>query len=81
MGYRNDVGFSVMSIIGTIKTVVALVMIAVTAITSWILGLRMRRRIKRTLGVEVRNEMELTSLKTWMNVQNVEEKNRGGKLH
>jgi len=70
-----------MSIIGTIKTVVALVMIAVTAITSWILGLRMRRRIKRTLGVEVRNEMELTSLKTWMNVQNVEEKNRGGKLH
>jgi len=70
-----------MSIIGTIKTVVALVMIAVTAITSWILGLRMRRRIKRTLGVEIRNEMELTSLKTWMNVQNVEEKNRGGKLH
>ena len=69
-----------MGTIGSIKGIVALVVIAVTAITSWILGVRMRRRIKRTLGIEVKNEMELTSLKTWMDVENAEEKNRGGKL-
>jgi hypothetical protein len=40
----------------------------------------MRRRIKRTLGIKASNEMELTSLKTWMDVEDVEEKNRGGKL-
>ena len=70
-----------MEAIGSIKALVALVVIAVTAITSWILGMRMRRRIKRTLGITPTNEMELTSLKTWMNVEDAEEKNRGGKLY
>jgi hypothetical protein len=69
-----------MGTLGSIKVVGGLVVIAVTTITSWILGVRMRRRIKRTLGITPTNEMELTSLKTWMNVENVEEKNRGGKL-
>ena len=64
--------------IGIIKTVVALVMVAVTATTSWMLGVRMRRRINKTLGIRTRNEMELVSIKTWMNVRDVEEKNRGG---
>jgi hypothetical protein len=62
------------------KAIVGLLVIALTAITSWVLGVRMRRRIKKTLGTEVRNEMELTSLKTWMDVENIEEKNRGGKV-
>jgi len=69
-----------MGSIGSIKVVAGLIVIAVTTITSWILGVRMRRRIKRTLGITPTNEMELTSLKTWMNVENIEEKNRGGKL-
>jgi hypothetical protein len=69
-----------MGTIGSIKALTALAVIAVTAITSWILGLRMRRRIKRTLGIEVRNETELTSLKTWIDEENVEEKDRGGRL-
>ena len=69
-----------MDAIGSIKTLIALIVIAVTTITSWILGVRMRRRIKSTLGIEAKNEMELTSLKTWMDVENAEEKNRGGKL-
>ena len=64
-----------------IKNLGLLVVIATTAITSWILGVRMRRRIKKALGIGVKNEMELTSLKTWMEVESVEEKNRGGKLH
>ena len=69
-----------MDVMGSIKTLIALIVIAVTAITSWMLGVRMRRRIKKTLGIEVKNEMELTSLKTWMDVETTEEKNRGGKL-
>jgi hypothetical protein len=69
-----------MGTIGSIKFVAGLVVIVVSTITSWILSVRMRRRIKKTLGITPTNEMELTSLKTWMNVENVEEKNRGGKL-
>jgi hypothetical protein len=69
-----------MGTIGSIKVVAGLVVIVVSTITSWILGVRMRQRIKKTLGITPTNEMELTSLKTWMNVENVEEKNRGGKL-
>jgi hypothetical protein len=63
-----------------IEAVIVLVMMAVAAITSWILGARMRRRIKESLGIEVSNEMQLTSLKTWIDVQNIEERSRGGKL-
>jgi len=69
-----------MGTIGSVKVAAGLVVIAVTTIASWILGVRMRRRIKRALGITPGNEMELTSLKTWMNVENAEEKNRGGKL-
>ena len=70
-----------MSIFGSIKEIIALIIVLVSVITSWILGVRMRRRIKKSLGIQVTNEMELTSLKTWMDVENAEEKNRGGKLY
>ncbi len=53
----------------------------VTSITALILGVRMRRRIRRTLGRDVRNEMELTSLNTWMKVEDEEERMKGGKLN
>ena len=67
--------------LGFIKSVIALVTIGAITVTSWILGMRMRRRIKRSLGIEVSNETELTSLKTWMDVENTEERNQGGKLN
>jgi len=51
-----------------------------TAITSWILGMRMRRRIKRALGVDVQSESELTSINTWMKVADAEERSKGGRL-
>jgi hypothetical protein len=70
-----------MDIFGHIWDIVGLAIIAAITVTSWILGMRMRRRIKKSLGIEVSNEMELTSLKTWMDVENAEEKNRGGKLN
>jgi hypothetical protein len=40
-------------------------------------GVRMRRRIKRTLGKSVQTEAELTSLSTWMKVKKEEERGRG----
>ena len=66
---------------GFIDGVIALITIGVITATSWILGVRMRRRLRRSLGIEANNEMELTSLKTWMDVENAEEKHRGGKLY
>lgn len=62
------------------KGIIALVILLITSVGSWILGIRMRRRIKRALGRDVANEAELTSLNTWMRVEDEEERNRGGKL-
>jgi hypothetical protein len=56
-----------------------LVIGTVAAISSWIIGLRMKRRIKKALGIEIENEVELTSLNTWMRVEDEEERSRGGK--
>lgn len=39
----------------------------------------MRRRIKRALGRSPESEMQLTSLNTWMEVEEAEERKRGGK--
>ena len=52
----------------------------ITAISAWILGIKMKRRIKRALGITVDNEVELTSLNTWMHVEDVEEQRKGGKM-
>jgi hypothetical protein len=63
-----------------LRVLFTLIVILVMAISTWILGIRMRRRIKRALGADVQNDVELTSLKTWMNAEDAEERNRGGKL-
>jgi hypothetical protein len=68
------------AVVGFVKLIISIVVIIFTLITSWILGLRMRQRIWRSLGVNVDSEAELTSLKTWMNVESIEEQNHGGKL-
>ena len=62
------------------KAIVSLVVIAFTVISSWILGMRMRHRIKRALEIHVENELELTSLDTWMKVEDAEERSKGGTL-
>jgi hypothetical protein len=64
----------------SIETLLILAVGLGTAISAWILGVRMRRRIRRTLGTSVQNEVELTSLNTWMKVEDTEERLRGGKL-
>ena len=63
------------------KGLIALTAILVTSLWAWILGVRMRRRIRRALGKNVENEAELTSLNTWMKVEDEEERGRGGKLY
>jgi len=50
-----------------------------TAISSWIVGVKMRRRMKRSLGRDV-SDGELTSISSWMRVEDEEERNRGGRL-
>ena len=57
-----------------LRVLYTLTVILVVVISTWILGIRMRRRIKRALGTDVQNEMELTSLKTWMKVEDAEER-------
>ncbi len=56
------------------------VAVIVTAISAWILKVRMRPRIRRALGIKVESESELTSITTWMKVEDAEERGKGGKL-
>jgi hypothetical protein len=51
----------------------------VIAIKGWILGIAMRRRARKALDRELTNT-ELTSLTTWMNVEDAEDRRRGGKI-
>jgi hypothetical protein len=53
-----------------------LVVVIPTSIAAWIVRLRMRRRVKTALGSKPASEVELTSLRTWMRVENEEERNR-----
>jgi len=63
------------------KGIVALTVIIVTSLWAWVLRVRMRRRVRRTLGKDVENEVELTSISTWLKVEDEEERRSGGKLH
>jgi hypothetical protein len=44
-----------------------------TMFASWIIGIRMRRRIRRDLGRQAKGA-DLSSIDTWMKVDEVEEK-------
>src|SRR5258708_11117949 len=55
-----------------------LIISLITIISSWIIGTRMRRRIKKDLGRKA-NEKDLTSIETWMKVDEVEEKKKPGR--
>lgn len=62
------------------RLLATLAIIFVTSISAWILGLRMRLRIRRALRRNVSSELELTSLNTWLEVEDAEKKNAGDKL-
>jgi hypothetical protein len=44
-------------------------------ISGWIVGIRMRRRMKKSLGRKA-TDLDLVSLKTWMHVDETEQKNK-----
>jgi len=51
---------------------IAVAIIVVTAISSWVMGIQMRRKIRRDLGRKP-TEADLSSLDTWMKVDEVEQ--------
>lgn len=51
----------------------AVIVIAVTTISSCVIGLRMRREIRKTLGRKA-TDADLTSIATWMEVREEEDK-------
>jgi hypothetical protein len=46
-----------------------------TLVSAWIIGIQMRKKIRRDLGRKA-TEQDLTSIDTWMKVDEVEEQNR-----
>ncbi len=59
---------------------IKLIIFFAVTVTGWILGVRMPGRTRRALGRNIKNELELTSLNTWMEVEDAEERQRGGRL-
>lgn len=51
----------------------AIIVIAATAISSWVIGVRMRHKIKRFLGRKA-SDADLASIDTWIKVVKEEEK-------
>jgi len=56
---------------------IALIIAGVTAISTWIIGVQMKRKIKRDLGRKA-TDADLTSIEAWMKVE-VEEKKESTK--
>jgi hypothetical protein len=59
---------------GALRLIAIVVVIMVSAISTWIVGVKMRQKIKRDLGRKV-TETDLTSLDTWMEVDDEEHRN------
>jgi hypothetical protein len=62
-----------------LRVPILVAVILVTTISGWITAVRLRRRARRAIGRDLM-DTELTSLKTWMNVEEAEERRRGGRL-
>lgn len=50
-----------------------------STVSAWITAIKMRHKMRHALGRKVSNR-EITSISTWMEVKEAEERNRGGKL-
>jgi hypothetical protein len=61
-----------------LKFIYAVALGVFAAVSTWIMGIRMRRRIKRDLG-RAAKESDLTSIETWMKVDEVEENKNPGR--
>lgn len=54
----------------------AFLVLVYTAVTSCVIGLQMKRKIRKDLGRKA-TDLDLTSIDTWMKVEDVEEGKRG----
>ena len=59
---------------GYLRLIAIALIVMVSAVSTWIVGVRMRRRIKRDLGRKATGT-DLTSLDTWMEVDEEEQRN------
>jgi hypothetical protein len=59
---------------GYLRLIVFALIVIVSVVSTWVVGVRMRRRIKRDLGRKA-TETDLTSLDTWMEVDEEEQRN------
>jgi hypothetical protein len=59
---------------GTAKLIIVLSIVIWTTITGWIVAVRMRRRMKKSLGRKPPN-FEMVSFNTWMQVDETEKRN------
>jgi hypothetical protein len=57
----------------TPRDVAALTIIA-TTVLAWIIGIQMRRKIRKDLGRKA-TDADLTSIDTWMKVDEIEQRN------
>jgi hypothetical protein len=61
------------SLFANLKGAVVFATLIFTAVTSFIIGVRMRREVKNTLGRKATDE-DLTDLDTWIEVKEAEDK-------
>jgi len=57
-------------------TMIKLLYLLIVAIPAWIATARLRRRARRALGRNI-SDQELTSINTWMEVEEREQQQRG----
>ena len=60
--------------LGVLRLIAIALIVIVSAVSTWIVGVKMRRRIRRDLGRKA-TETDLTSLDTWMEVDEEEQRN------
>ena len=61
-----------------IDLLIALIIAGVMAISTWIVGVQMKRKIRKDLGRKA-TDADLSSIETWMKVDEVEEKKESTK--
>jgi hypothetical protein len=58
-------------IVDLLETVYILALLFAALVSTWVLGIRMRRRISRALGYRP-TSLQVTSLSTWLKVRDIE---------
>ena len=64
-----------------IKTLYVVIVLLTVTISGWIVTMRMRRRVKKSLGRSA-SDLDLVSFRTWNEVEKAEQKNaESGPIH